>query len=71
MTPDEKRNFLKLHKRLLLLQYKVSLYELDGIDPPGPLVAELKDIERLIAIILRARKKSPQRSDTPDTKVSF
>ena len=53
MTDREKALF-ELHKQFLHLHYKVSEYEIAGIDPPDYLKEKFNDIERKMRLVSKA-----------------
>ena len=49
---DREKTLINLHKLFLKLHYKVSEYELAGVEPPDNLLKKFKDPATLMLIIL-------------------
>jgi len=50
---DREKAFFELHKQFLHLHFKVTEYEMAGIEPPDHLWKKFKEIERKMRIVSR------------------
>jgi uncharacterized protein HemX len=55
-TPSEDRDkeFVKLNKQYLNLQYQITQHKFSGENPPNCLLKEISDLERKVRLISRA-----------------
>jgi hypothetical protein len=58
MSPKEKKKFNKMQQYVIHLRYWLIHYQLEGIDPPGYLLNELKLAERLERLYSKVCEKS-------------